>query len=93
MTKQAGLFDLPNRLEKISQVRDLLEKINSHVDWEVFRSLLNEAAGRSSPSENGGRPAYDVVLMFKILVLQALYNLSDEQTEYQILDLLSFMGV
>jgi transposase, IS5 family len=91
MTKQSGLFDLPNRLEKISQVKDFLDKINLHVDWEVFRPLLNEAAGRSSPSENGGRPAYDVVLMFKILVLQALYNLSDEQTEYQILDRLSFM--
>lgn len=91
MTKQAGLFDLPNRRKKLSDAKDLLGNINIHVDWEVFRSLLNEAAGRSAPVEKGGRPAYDVVLMFKILVLQALYNLSDEQTEYQILDRLSFM--
>jgi hypothetical protein len=39
----------------------------------------------------GGRPPYDAVLMFKVLVLQTLYTLSDEQTEYQIKDRLSFM--
>ncbi len=39
----------------------------------------------------GGRPAYDPVLMFKVLVLQALYSLSDDQAEFQIQDRLSFM--
>jgi IS5 family transposase len=39
----------------------------------------------------GGRPPYDAVLMFKILILQSLYTLSDDQTEYQIKDRLSFM--
>ena len=39
----------------------------------------------------GGRPAYDYIMMFKILILQRYYNISDEQTEYQILDRLSFM--
>ncbi len=39
----------------------------------------------------GGRPPYDPVLMFKIMVLQALYGLSDDQTEFQIQDRLSFM--
>ena len=50
----------------------------------------DEALKRSSAGK-GGRPAHDAVLMFKVLVLQALFNLSDEQTEYQILDRLSFM--
>lgn len=39
----------------------------------------------------GGRPPYDYVLMFKILILQRYYNLSDEQVEYQINDRMSFM--
>lgn len=39
----------------------------------------------------GERPPFDAVLIFKILVLQALYNLSDDQTEYQIRNRLSFM--
>src|SRR5271166_3321642 len=60
------------------------------VDWEEFRPILNAAWHRSA-REKGGRPPFDVVLMFKVLVLQALYNLSDEQTEYQILDRQSFM--
>ena len=38
-----------------------------------------------------GRPSYDVILMFKILVLQRLYNLSDDQMEFQINDRMSFM--
>jgi IS5 family transposase len=52
--------------------------------------VLDGALPRSA-REKGGRPPYDAVLMFRVLVLQALYNLSDEQTEYQILDRLSFM--
>ena len=32
--------------------------------------------------QRGGRPGFDVVLKFEILVLQALYGLSLEQTEY-----------
>lgn len=42
-------------------------------------------------AEGRGSPPFDAVLMLKILVLQALYNLSDEQMEYQIRDRLSFM--
>jgi len=61
-----------------------------YVTLESFGPIIEEALNRKS-LENGGRPPYDAMLLFKILVLQALYNLSDEQTEYQILDRLSFM--
>jgi len=88
--QEPGLFDLSERLEKLAQTRDFLEKVNAFVNWEAFRGLVEKALKRSA-REAGGRPPYDAVLMFKILVLQALYNLSDEQTEYQILDRLSFM--
>jgi IS5 family transposase len=40
---------------------------------------------------NAGRPGYDTILKFKMVVLQALYNLSDEQVETQVRDRLSFM--
>jgi IS5 family transposase len=60
------------------------------VPWEEFRSALKTVLRRSKRKQ-GGRPPFDAVLMFKILVLQALYNLSDDQTEYQIRDRLSFM--
>ncbi|RTR08991.1 transposase, partial [Azospirillum griseum] len=51
---------------------------------------LDAALGRKDRSR-GGRPPLDAVMMFKILVLQALYGLSDEQAEYQERDRLSFM--
>jgi len=60
------------------------------VPWEAFRSALEAVLCRSK-RKKGGRPPFDAVLMFKVLVLQALYNLSDDQTEYQIRDRLSFM--
>ena len=88
--RQAGFFDKENRNRKLLATRDFLERVRILVDWEAFRPMLDEALNRPT-GEYGGRPAYDAVLMFRILVLQALYNLSDEQTEYQILDRLSFM--
>jgi IS5 family transposase len=88
--KQAGFFDFAERQQKLLATRDFLDRVNGIVTWESFRPVLDAALGRRS-REKGGRPPYDAVLMFRVLVLQALYNLSDEQTEYQILDRLSFM--
>ena len=88
--KQAGLFDFTDRHQKLLATRDFLERVNGIVTWEAFRSVLDGALQRRARAK-GGRPPYDAVLMFRVLVLQALYNLSDEQTEYQILDRLSFM--
>ncbi len=87
---QPGLFDMNNRLESLSKFGDPLEKLKEVVDFEVFRSEIEEGLGLSDRSK-GGHPPYDSVLIFKILVLQTLYNLSDDQTEYQIKDRLSFM--
>lgn len=87
---QPGFFDMDNRLRDISMFGDPLERIAEVVDFEIFRKDLESALDFGDQSK-GGRPAYDAILMFKILVLQALYNLSDEQTEYQIKDRLSFM--
>ena len=39
----------------------------------------------------GGRPPFDLVMMFKILVIPAMNNLSNERAEYLINDRLSFM--
>lgn len=87
---QSGFFDFSDRQKKLLETRNFLEKINIFVDWEQFRPTVDTVLNRPK-RENGGRPPFDTILMFKILVLQALYNLSDEQTEYQILDRLSFM--
>jgi transposase, IS5 family len=90
MRGQSGFFDVDERLRELSVKGDDLERLNAIVDFEVFRPALARAVPRSDGSK-GGRPAFDHVLMFKVLVLQAAHGLSDERTEYLIKDRLSFM--
>ena len=90
---QKGFFDVERRLEAISAKGDPLETIKKVVPWEDFRADI-EAVTETKPEErksNAGRKPYDAILKFKIVVLQSLHNLSDEQTEYLIRDRLSFM--
>ena len=90
MADQPGFFDTDERLRGSSAAGDPLERLAAVVDFELFRPEL-EAALAASDRAKGGRPPYDAVLMFKVLVLQTLYTLSDDQTEYQLRDRLSFM--
>src|SRR6516165_7698858 len=90
MRGQTGFFDIDERLGKLSAKGDELERLNTLVDFELFRGDLERAVLRSDRSR-GGRPAFDHVLMFKALILQASHGLSDERTEYLIKDRLSFM--
>ena len=87
---QPGLFDWSNRLESLSKCGDPLERLFQVIDFEIFRKDLEDCFNFGSHPK-GGRPPYDAVLIFKILVLQTLYNLSDDQVEFQIKDRLSFM--
>ena len=90
MTREAGLFDVEARLRELSAKGDDLERVNALVDFEAFRAELERAVPRADRAK-GGRPPYDHVLMFRILILQASHSLSDERTEYLIKDRLSFM--
>lgn len=90
MAGQPGFFDSDERLAWLSAAGDPLERLAAVVDFELFRSELERALRRSDRTK-GGRPPYDAVLMFRVLVLQTLYTLSDDQTEYQLRDRLSFM--
>jgi len=85
-----GFWDQDIRLSKLSQLGDPLEKLLNGVNFEMFRDYLEEHLTTEAKGK-GGRPPYDYLLMFKILILQRFYNLSDEQTEYQINDRMSFM--
>jgi hypothetical protein len=70
-------------------MNDSLEQLNRFIRWEDLRPTIDKAFPVTDPSL-GGWPPYDRVLMFKVLVLQRMYNLSDDNTEYQILDRHSF---
>ena len=88
-SRPLGLFDYQQRLEELSERPSALTRLGSTVDWEVFRPALTRAMIRTSKGP-GGRPRFDVVFMFKVLVLQRTFNLSDAQTEFQIQDRFSF---
>jgi IS5 family transposase len=88
--KQRGFFDVDERLRRVSDLGDPLEAMASVVDFEGFRPVLDKALDRSDGTK-GGRPGFDPVLMFKVLMLQALNDLSDERAEFLITDRLSFM--
>jgi IS5 family transposase len=90
---QMGFFDLSDRHASLDARKDPLVEIDAVVPWEEFRPML-ERVWRKPEAERksrAGRKPLDAVLMFKTLVLSALYNLSDDQIEYQVRDRLSFM--
>jgi IS5 family transposase len=90
---QLGFYDLDRRLKAISAKGDPLEALKVLIPFEGFRADI-ESVVRLAPGarkSKAGRKPFDAVMMFKVLVLQTLYNLADEQVEYQIRDRLSFM--
>jgi IS5 family transposase len=87
--KQKGFFDENNRLEELSKLGDPLEKLNRHISWDGLQDILTKAFKKVAKGP-GGRPPFDYVMMFKIIELKKLYNLSDDKTEYLIKDRLSF---
>ncbi|WP_295543987.1 transposase [uncultured Thiohalocapsa sp.] len=87
---QPGFFDIDRRLESISRMGDPLERLAAEIPWELFRPLLEQVHEKARKSAAARKPL-DVVLMFRVLILQTLYNLANEAVEYQIRDRLSFM--
>ena len=84
---QRGFFDTEDRYSKLNEL-DPLPKLNEYINWASFKPILIKTVKANKTS--GGRPPYDVVMMFKILVLQHLYNISDDQVEFQIRDRMTF---
>jgi transposase, IS5 family len=87
-----GLFDDHFIMEKLTKLGDPLQRLSKYINWNVFNAPLENAFAEEKTIEksNGGRPAFDKLMLFKALLIQSLYNLSDDQLEYQILDRTSF---
>ena len=88
--KQVGLFGLSDHLKRLSANGDPLETLVRIVDFEGFRPILNNALAYSD-GVKGGRPPYDPVAVFKLLILAAQNNVSDARMEYLIRDRLSWL--
>jgi transposase, IS5 family len=91
MSFQAGFFDVAERIEKIQQYNSPILRLAEYIDFNFFRQELEIYFQKDKDYSRGGRPPYDYVLMFKILLIQHFYNISDDQTEFCINDRFSFM--
>lgn len=86
-----GLFDDHFIFEKLNKLNDPLEKLDKYIDWRIFDKALKDCFKDGVKDKTkGGRPPYDRLMLFKSCILQSLYNLSDEQLEFQIVDRASF---
>jgi IS5 family transposase len=89
-TGNIGLFDSQFTQERLSAIGNPLEMISKAIDFEVFRDKLEAKLLNTNKKNNAGAKPFDVVMMFKIMILQRYYGLGDTQIEYQILDRISF---
>ena len=85
-----GLFDEQFTIERLSVIGNPLEKISKVINFESFRTTLESKLLNTEKKNNAGAKPFDVVMMFKIMILQRYYGLGDTQVEYQIIDRLSF---
>lgn len=84
-----SLFAALERQEKLDEIGDPLARLSRHVDFAAIAAVVDEAIVRSDRSL-GGRPPWPTELMIRLLILQQMFNLSDDQLEYQVLDRMSF---
>jgi IS5 family transposase len=89
---QLSFFDTDKRLAALSAKGDPLEAIDRLVPLESFRGDIEAAVltPETDRKSMAGRKPTDAMVLFRMLILQSLYNLSDEQVEYQVRDRLSF---
>jgi len=85
-----GLFDEEFTKDRLSVMGNPLEAVSKVIDFEMFRKTLESKLLNTNKKNNAGAKPYDVVMLFKILILQRYYGLGDSQVEYQILDRTSF---
>ena len=90
---QIGFFDADRRLELLSKKGDPLEAIDKLVAWDSFRDDIEAVVltPDNTKKSSAGRKPIDAIVMFRMLIVQTLYNLSDEETEFQINDRMTFM--
>ncbi len=85
-----GLFDEQFTIDRLSEIGNPLERIDTVIDFEYFRNTLDSKLLNTKKKNNAGAKPFDVVMMFKIMILQRYYGIGDSQVEYQIIDRLSF---
>ena len=86
---QRGFWDEQQRVSKLQEKKPVLKRLAESMPWELFRPLLDQGYALER-KRNAGRKRIDPLILFKMLVLQQLFNLSDEELEFQVNDKRSF---
>ena len=90
--KGGGLFSALEHQQEVGRKKTGILKLRDLIEWERFRALLEELTYAGRDWSKGGKPPFDPVFMFKVLVLQKYHGLSDDATEEQIFDRWSFQN-
>ncbi len=77
-TGSISLFDEQETYQKLSAKGNPLEKIYNAFDFDMFRDTLEAGLLKKNKKNNAGAKPYDVVMMFKIIILQRYYGHSDK---------------
>jgi len=89
--KQRGLFDEIERFEELTKLGDPLLVLSEKIKWESFRPIFKQIQQENPNNvKNAGRKPFDEVMMFRVVILQTLYGLSDDQMEFQLKDRRTF---
>jgi len=88
---QQDLFGQIEHARQMSEKMTPLDKLAAAIDFEIFRDLLLDLLGYRDRQDKGGNAPFDPVFMLKVVVLQKFYGLSEERTEFDIMDRFSFM--
>ena len=86
-----GLFWKAAFMEKHEGLKPRFFELAAHIDWTLFEKPLQAGLSRlDRDTSKGGRPPFDALMMFRIVVLQHFYQVSDDDMEFQLHDRLSF---
>lgn len=66
----SGLFDEQETYQKLSSIGNALEMIANVIDFEMFRIIIESKLFNQNKISNAGAKPYDVVMMFKTMILQ-----------------------
>jgi IS5 family transposase len=79
--RQRGFWDEQHRVAKLQEKKSVLKRLSESIPWESFWPLLERGSAHEHKS-NAGCNRIDPLILFKILILQQLFNLSDEELEF-----------
>lgn len=86
---QGSFWDEQQRVSKLKDKKPVIRRLADSIPWESFRPLPERGYTQECKS-NAGRKWFDPLILLKMLVLQQLFNLSDEKLEFQVIDRRSF---